>query len=189
MTKKELRTTYRQKRTAISDTEKMKLDDLLLIQFQRLAFEDIHVLLSYMPMQHTAEPDTQLCTRYLRHSLPGLQVAYPVIGFAAGTMQAVLTQEGTLFVKNAYNILEPPGGQPVAPQEIDVVFVPLLICDQQGQRVGYGKGYYDRYLYLCRSDVIKVGFSYFEPVESIDDIHRFDIPLNYCITPQHIYEF
>jgi 5-formyltetrahydrofolate cyclo-ligase len=65
----------------------------------------------------------------------------------------------------------------------------MLICDTKGYRVGYGKGFYDRYLAHCRKDVVKIGFSYFDPVEKITDTDQFDVPLTYCITPQHIYEF
>ena len=75
------------------------------------------------------------------------------------------------------------------PAEIDLVFVPLLAFDKKGFRVGYGKGFYDKWLAGCRPDCIKVGFSYFEPVESIDDRHEFDVPLNLCITPHNVYVF
>ncbi len=189
MTKKELRTLYRQKRLAITEKEKMKLDDLLLIQFQHLSFNNINVLLTYAPMQHTAEPDTYLYTRYLQHLIPGLQTAYPVSDFTTGAMEAVLVDEHTPFTANTFKIEEPAGGEIVQPGHIDLVFVPMLICDKKGQRVGYGKGFYDRYLNECREEVRKVGFSYFDPVESIDDLHPFDIPLNFCITPHTIYAF
>jgi 5-formyltetrahydrofolate cyclo-ligase len=65
----------------------------------------------------------------------------------------------------------------------------LLAFDTRGYRVGYGKGYYDRFLTECRPDVIKVGLSFFEPEKQIDDINRFDIPLNYCVTPQQVFQF
>ena len=71
---------------------------------------------------------------------------------------------------------------------IDMVFVPLLIFDKQGYRVGYGKGFYDKYLAQCRVDCLKVGFSYFEPIE-IEGTREFDVPLNLCITPNSIYVF
>ena len=97
--------------------------------------------------------------------------------------------EQTSYKKNAFGIEEPVQAALINPAELDAVLVPLLISDTQGFRVGYGKGYYDRFLYNCRRDVLKIGFSYFEPVDQIDDIHQFDIPLSICVTPNKIYEF
>jgi len=77
----------------------------------------------------------------------------------------------------------------VSESEIDLIFVPLLAFDETGNRVGYGKGFYDKFLTKCRPDAIKVGLSYFEAIDRISDSEQFDIPLNYCITPQRIYEF
>ena len=69
------------------------------------------------------------------------------------------------------------------------LLVPLVIVDGYGNRIGYGKGFYDRYLSSCRAEAVKIGFSYFEPVGRIKDISQFDVPLNLCITPLRIYEF
>ena len=65
----------------------------------------------------------------------------------------------------------------------------MLAFDTRGNRVGYGKGFYDRYLPACRPDCIKLGFSYFDPVDSVDDAHEFDVPLDLCITPNRTYVF
>jgi 5-formyltetrahydrofolate cyclo-ligase len=65
----------------------------------------------------------------------------------------------------------------------------LLAFDVKGNRVGYGKGYFDKYLKECREDCIKVGLSYYEPLDSIDDANEFDVPLDFCITPQRTYVF
>ena len=104
-------------------------------------------------------------------------------------MQAVVTDIDTPFTKTALNIFEPDSNDIIIPGEIDLVFVPLLAFDTNGFRVGYGKGFYDRWLAECKSSCIKVGFGYFEPIESIDDRNEFDVPLNFCITPYRIYEF
>ena len=85
--------------------------------------------------------------------------------------------------------MEPAGGKPVSEDQIDVVIVPLLVFDEKGNRVGYGKGFYDRFLSRCREDVIKIGLSFFDAEKRIDDTDEFDIPLTYCITPGKIYEF
>ena len=189
MTKKELRNIYREKRIAISSKERLKLDDLLLIQFQQLYFEDVQVLFSYWPKSSTQEPNTLLFTAFLRHMIPSLQIAYPVTDVATATMQAILISEETVYHANAYGINEPAEGSVLDPRSIDLVFVPLMIYDKEGYRVGYGKGFYDKYLEQCNNSVIKIGFSYFEPVEKIDDAALFDVPLNYCVTPQKVYEF
>jgi 5-formyltetrahydrofolate cyclo-ligase len=104
-------------------------------------------------------------------------------------MEAHVLEEHGLFAKNKYNILEPIGNYVLQPDQVDLVFVPLLAFDRLGYRVGYGKGYYDRYLRRCRKDVITIGFSYFEPIDTIRDIDQFDVPLKYCITPSRLYEF
>ena len=73
--------------------------------------------------------------------------------------------------------------------EIDLVLVPLLAFDKNGYRVGYGKGYYDKFLSNCRPDVIKIGLSFFDAVDEIEDIDDYDLPLNFCVTPQRLYDF
>jgi 5-formyltetrahydrofolate cyclo-ligase len=75
-----------------------------------------------------------------------------------------------------------------AVQNIDLVIVPLLAFDKYGNRVGYGKGFYDRFLSKCRSNVIKVGVSFFEPADRITDINPLDIRLDYCITPTRVWK-
>jgi 5-formyltetrahydrofolate cyclo-ligase len=104
-------------------------------------------------------------------------------------MQGILVDDDTRFTRNHFNVYEPEKGEVITAADIDLVIVPLLTFDKHGYRVGYGKGYYDKFLAGCREDCIKAGFSYFEPVEAIDDCHDFDVPLDLCITPQAVYVF
>ena len=187
MTKKELRILYKEKRAAISSKDRLKFDDLMLIQLQQFDFGNAQTLLTYWQMEH--EPNMHLYTNYLEYSIYNLQTAYPVADFKNETMKAILVDDTTTFETNNYGITEPQQGAELLPTEIDIVFVPLLIYDKQGYRVGYGKGFYDKFLSQCKENVITIGFNYFEPVEKINDTNEFDIPLNYCITPQKIYEF
>lgn len=189
MTKNQLRSAYKEKRNSISDHEKLKLDDLLLIQFQSFDYSDRNILFSYWPIEDHAEPNVELMARFLRLMIPEIQVAYPRIDPTDFSMQAILTDEDTQFKTNPWGITEPIGTIEIPSDKIDLIFIPLLAFDQNGYRVGYGKGYYDRYLTKCDPGAIKMGFSYFEPVDHITDTNQFDVPLNYCITPQHIYEF
>lgn len=190
MTKQELRKVYKEKRSALTGPQRMKMDDLLLIQLQRIPFGfDSQVLLSYFPLEHHSEINVHLFTRYLEHICPQLRIAYPVADFATGDMKAVATDDNTRFEENSYGIPEPVDGEEVLPRDIDIVWVPLLAFDRKGFRVGYGKGFYDRFLKHCRHDVLRVGFSYFEPVDTIGDAGEFDVPLDLCVTPERLYEF
>jgi len=86
-------------------------------------------------------------------------------------------------------IPEPQNGLTVPPSEIEVVFIPLLAYDKKGHRVGYGKGFYDRFLSKCKPNTLKIGLSLFEPEEKIEGLDATDIPLDYCVTPVKVYEF
>lgn len=113
----------------------------------------------------------------------------PVTHFSEGTMIQVPFCVGDALQMNAYQIPEPITKlNPIVPTDLDIVFIPLLQADQHGNRLGYGKGFYDRYLALCRPDVIKIGLNFFEPLEAIPS-EETDIPLNYLITPTKVYEF
>ena len=190
MNKKELRKIYKEKRTALSEIEKMKLDDLLLIQLQRVPLNySVQYLMSYWPLDHQGEPNTHLFERYLQHAIPALQIAYPVSDFSTGEMYAIVVNEETRFKDNHLAIAEPETGEKITPDDLDIIFVPLLAFDNNGYRVGYGKGFYDRFLQKCSENIITIGFSYFEPVSNINDKNQFDVPLNFCITPYKVYEF
>ena len=100
-----------------------------------------------------------------------------------------LLTDQTLLKYNKWGIAEPQSGIKISPKKIEVVFVPLLIFDLLGHRVGYGKGFYDLFLTKCPKETIKVGLSYFEPIDRIMDIQSHDVRIDYGITPNKIYEF
>jgi len=189
MLKKEARKIYKEKRKAISASEKMKWDDLLLIQFQQLSLPFVSTVLSFYPMDENNEPDTFTITRYLQFKNPGIDIAYPKTNISDQSMEAIICAEDEVFEDNTFYIPEPVGGESIDPQTIDLVLVPLLAFDKKGFRVGYGKGFYDRFLLQCKDDCIKVGLSYFEPLDLIGDANEFDVPLDFCITPQKVYVF
>ena len=189
MLKKDARKIYREKRLELRESERIRFDDLLLIQFQTAELPFIDTLLSYWPIEENAEPNTHLYTEFLKFRNPELRICYPVSNFDDLTMTAVATDIDTPFEKSALNLHQPMAGNAVPPSEIDLVFVPLLAFDKQGFRIGYGKGFYDKFLGECRRDCIKVGFSYFDAIDRIDDHNDFDVPLDLCITPQSVYVF
>ena len=189
MTKSELRKIYKEKRTQLSPGEVEKNNDLILINFQKINLPFISHLHTYISSPKLREPETSSIIRYLQFKNPGLTVMVPKINMASGEMQHLHFEEETELEDSIFGIPEPASGKAFEPHEIDLVLVPLLAFDKYGFRVGYGKGHYDKFLSKCRNDIIKAGISLFEPVDEIDDIDQYDIPLNYCVTPQHVFEF
>lgn len=189
MLKKDIRKMFIKKRDEISSTERMKWDDLLLIQFQTIDIPFLDLVLSFYPIEDNKEVNSFILTDYLKFRNPNLQICYPRTHKADVSMEAVICHPDSIFETNAYNIPEPTDETIAPASELDMVLVPLLGFDLKGYRVGYGKGYYDRYLKDCRPDCLKIGFSYFEAVESVEDANEFDVPLDLCITPHRIYVF
>ena len=191
MIKEALRILYKQKREQLSAPIKQQLDDLLLIQFQQLAIDIPSNIMSYKIKDNSNEFDPQLVIDYYYFKNVGIKLSFPRMlpDFNSAAMVAGELGSSTQFLINAFGIPEPKGGSEISPELIDMVIVPLLCFDQSGNRVGYGKGYYDRFLKKCRKDCIKIGFSYFSPIVSIEDTNEFDIPLDYGISPDAIYEF
>ena len=105
------------------------------------------------------------------------------------SMTHYLLTDNTKIKVNTYGIPEPEDGIEVPTSKIDVVFVPLLAYDKKGNRVGYGKGFYDIFLSDCKPETIKIGLSYFDPEDIITDVLETDIKLDYCITPFGIIKF
>ncbi len=189
MLKKEARKLYKEKRNALTAVERSKLDDLLLVRFQSQELPWPVTVFSYYPLESSNEPNTFLFTDYISFQFPAVQLCYPKIDRSLNLMNAVAVDDDCFFEPNEYNIPEPLEGDVINPQYIDMVILPLLAFDQRGYRVGYGKGFYDKFLVGCRENCLKVGFSYFDPIGQIADCNEFDVPLDLCITPHNVYVF
>ena len=189
MTKSELRTYYKQQRLLLDIPEQELRNQLLCFQFKRISFNHPRRALAFCAHQQQAEPDPSRLTDFLQQQFPQIQIAYPVVQSTPGWMEAVMPYAGSPFQVGKWGIPEPASGEIWQPDTIDLVLVPLLIADIKGNRVGYGGGYYDRFLQRTKPELLKVGICFFEPVESITDTAQFDVPLSCCITPQGLYEF
>lgn len=190
MTKDALRKQYLQKRLALSEAEYAQLTFQLYQNFffsVDLSF--INVLHTFLPLQKNKEPDTWIIVDRIRREFPNVRLVVPRIEPSSGTLENIFFEGLHQLEKNKWDIPEPKQGVPAAPEKIDMVLVPLLACDERGQRVGYGKGFYDKFLSTCRPDCKTVGISFFEPVERIDDVNAFDVPLHHCLTPATFHTF
>lgn len=187
MTKKELRKKYKELRNDLSFDA---IEDLSLeiannaLKLPIWNFENYHIFL-------TIHEHKEVQTDYLLHILNGKDknIIVSKSDFETRTMNHVLLTDNVTIKKNDWNIPEPQNGFSVADNQIDVVFVPLLAYDVFGNRVGYGKGFYDLFLSKCKPDVVKIGLSFFDPEKLIEDVFTEDVRLDYCITPNTIVKF
>jgi 5-formyltetrahydrofolate cyclo-ligase len=189
MVKSEIRQEYLKKRLDLEADQIDLFTSQIKSRMESFALPAVRFFLSYYPLVRRKEFNVAVCEQVILTRFPLAKIAWPKTDAATIGMEAHLLEEHGLFAKNKYDILEPIGNAVVAPDLIDMVFVPLLAFDPNGFRVGYGKGYYDRYLIRCRKEIVTIGFSFFEAVDPIGDINEFDVPLDYCITPSRLYEF
>ncbi|ACT94936.1 5-formyltetrahydrofolate cyclo-ligase [Dyadobacter fermentans] len=155
---------------------------------QQNHFKTLH---TFLPQLGSREIDTFFIIESFRIAFPAMRIAAPYIVPGTREMEHYLVTPSTHLVLNQWKIPEPDPltAEKIRPEEIDIILVPLLAFDRKGYRVGYGGGYYDRFLPQTRPDCIKIGLSLFEEVEAIEDIDGYDIPLDACITPGRLYDF
>ncbi len=189
MTKTELRTLYKNKRKEILPKDEIIFLLKIFHFLNNFKFENIKNILTYKQIENKKEIAVSHINIALQQLFPHLKFAYPISNFTTITMQAIIETNNTVWLKNEYGIVEPENGEIIRPENIDLALVPLLAFDVKGHRVGYGKGFYDRFLANCKPNCIKIGLSFFEPEQIISDANDYDVPLNYCITPQKVYEF
>ena len=185
-TKAVLRTEYQKRRDSL--TEEQIADCSIQISNLSLTLNIWEYSLYHLFM--TNEKNKEIDTSYLLSVIQGKD-KQPVIPKIVdeNRLEHFLLNDQTLLKNNRWGIPEPLSGITINPKQIEVVFVPLLVFDQHGHRVGYGKGYYDRFLDQCSESTLKVGLTFFDPVTKIEDIETHDISLDFALTPERIYAF
>ena len=185
--KKELRLKYKTLRQNLSVTDVEENSLAIANAVLKLPIWGKTYFHIFLPIEEHNEVDTEL----ILHLLSGKdkEIIVSKADFESRKMTHFLLTDNTKIKKNEYNIPEPVDGIEVPSQKIEVVFIPLLAFDLKGNRVGYGKGFYDKFLAECKPETIKIGLSFFESEEKINDVFEGDIPLNYCVTPIKTYSF
>ena len=187
MLKKELRQKYKELRKQLSENDIEEWSLQIANQLIRLDIWQHSFYHLFLPIESQKEVNTE----YILQVLAGKDknIVLSKSDFSTREMTHFLLTDNTTIKKNAYDIPEPIDGLEVPVFKIDVVFVPLLAFDENGNRVGYGKGFYDKFLAECKPEILKIGLSFFESEKVISDVLNTDIQLDLCVTPTKVYNF
>lgn len=186
MNKAEIRKQETIRRMALNAEQLRQLSEKLCFQFSRIDFSGVRVLHIFLPIAEKKEPDTLMLISWLQTFHPDIHILVPKADFKNLLMTHHPYRGAEGLQKSIFNIPE-PAGEEAYTGNIDMVIVPLLAFDRKGYRVGYGKGFYDRFLEEHKT--IKIGLSLFGSVDTITDIHANDVRLDACITPEQIIYF
>ena len=189
MKKSELRQTYLARQKAISQEDRLERSEAIADLFIRtFDLGRIKFLHSFIPIKKFNEVDTKLIFEKVWLDFPDIQIVVPRVDHKTNEMKSLIFDRDTELFSSAWEIDEPAHDEIVADDEIDMVLTPGVCFDKAGHRVGYGKGFYDRFLRKCRSDCVKVGLSFFDPVERIDDVHDGDVRLDFIVREEEVFD-
>ncbi len=88
------------------------------------------------------------------------------------------------LVGGAYGILEPRMYRPVPVEQIEVVIVPALAVDREGNRLGFGAGFYDRFLHDVHLPTIALAYD-FQVIQQVPK-ESTDVPVSFIVTEKEI---
>lgn len=194
LTKAALRRAALPRRQALTPAEiavrSAQLGAQLFRHFPVAEWRWLHV---FLPLARQNEPDTwPLIHQIWADELP-VRLAVPVVQPDAISLKHYELTPATPLVASRWGIPEPvaDAATEVAPAQLSAVLVPLLAGDRQGQRVGYGGGFYDRFLAQCGPGTLFIGLNVLddEPVAAIADVLPTDVPLHACLTPGGMWKF
>jgi 5-formyltetrahydrofolate cyclo-ligase len=185
-TKSEIRAIYKQKRTNLDGLKIENLSLDIANQLLQLPIWKKNIFHIFLTLENQKEIDTSFIINILMGK--DKEIVIPKMN-KNHTLSHFLLTDNTKLLPNNYGIPEPINGISISANALEVVFVPLLAYDNIGNRIGYGKGFYDQFLKECKPDVIKIGLSFFEPELPFECVENHDVKLDYVVTPFMIEKF
>jgi 5-formyltetrahydrofolate cyclo-ligase len=186
--KQVLRETYLEKRLFLSEEEYVLRNSLLSQRFmESVDLSATTSLHTFLPMLEKREVNTWLIINFLRRQHPHINL-YTSRTLADGHLEHYLLLEETRLKVSKWGIPEPVDTKPVSLNDLHIILVPLISFDKKGHRIGYGKGYYDRFLKKFPG-ALKIGVSLSPPLDKINFMDERDVAMHTCITPYAYYKF
>jgi len=179
--KKELRKIYKQKRKELTENQIKGFQKSIYSQVLNSDFSQTKSIHIFLPIENQKEINTYPIIQFLREQ--DKQIIISKSCFKTSTLSHFVFDDNIVLEINKYGIPEPVNAKEFDVKEIDLVFVPMLVSDQLNYRVGYGKGFYDRFLSDCKQNIKTIGLNFFAPIPKIKDVDSFDIALDEVIYP------
>lgn len=178
-TKKELRTKFLRERKLLLREDVEKFSGMVADKLVQVLPESFRSIMFYVPINN----EIDLLRFAMRMVQKGKIVLFPRLRNYEDIVPCVVRDMFNDFVRGAYNIPEPNTASYNG--AVDVIIAPGIAFDVTGHRIGYGKGYFDKFLSAGRyGTAIGVGYD-FQVVESLPhDAH--DVPVDVIVTPERI---
>jgi len=187
MKKADLRAEYRNRRNELTQAQVREMDSLIFRELTSYDWSNIKYLHVYLAIAKFKEYDTIPFIQWIWDNYPEIEIVISKSDFNTHLLKHFIYKSDTPLEHNSWGIPEPSGSIEIEASEIDFVLAPLLVVDERGNRIGYGKGFYDRFFAACKPNVSKGGISYFKPVPEIEDISQWDVPIGIVFTPEKTY--
>jgi 5-formyltetrahydrofolate cyclo-ligase len=190
MNKTQLRQLYLSKRKNLTSTQVDKysqnISNRFFNHFDLSKITNMHI---FLPILKQNEINTWFIIKQLRQNYPHITLITSKSDFKSNTMQSYIFEADTQIIENSWSIPEPYNAIKLDNDNtIDMILMPLLCFDKHGFRVGYGKGFYDRFLLNCNSNIIKIGLSLFDPIDKIYDVDKFDVKMDFCVMSEWVWK-
>ena len=182
MKKEELREIYKKKRIDLSENQIVDFQENIYQQIYNLNISEVKKVHIFLSLTKFKEVDTQPIITFFRSR--NIKIVVSKCNFKENTLSHFYLEENTVLELNKFRVPEPVNAEQVDEKILDLIFVPLLISDKKNYRVGYGKGFYDRFLSNCKNEAKFIGLNFFKPIDKIEDVNEFDVPLHQVIYPK-----
>ena len=179
--KNELRKEFSQRRSSISKIDREIRSNQItehLINLNEVA--DASNILVYWSFGHEASTRALIKELQLRKK----QILLPYL--EANLMHAAKINSTDSLELTTYGPLEPPDKTPVDPSTVDIVIVPGLAFDRNGFRLGYGRGFYDRYLSALGDASTTIGFCFSSQIAEQVPAEPHDVALDILVTDREV---
>ena len=186
--KNQLRQYYKQLRNQLSAATVEKYSAQIAAQlFELPLWQNSQTIMLYLSFQN----EVSTVAIYQAGWQRGKTMLIPICSPQDGLMEMSCITSMEQLVYNRYGIGELPAHlqHMIAPEQIDLCLIPGIAFDHAGNRLGFGAGYYDRYLLRLRPDVKRLALAYeCQLYSQLLPTDQYDLPMDYILTERQLYQ-